>query len=81
MFAPGKDFENLVGKAEFNQVSSRLAQAATLKAEKAGETIVDLAAAKGNNGSTSETPTEPDDTGDNGDSGNNGGGATGGNPL
>lgn len=81
LFAPGEDFENLVSRAEFKQVSSRAAQVATLKAEKTGETIVDLSAIKGNNGSTSETPTEPDDSGDNGDSGNNGGGATGGNPL
>ena len=81
LFAPGKDFMNLVGKAEFNQVSSRLAQAATLKAEKAGESIVDLAAAKGNNRQATDTPTEPDDTGDNGNSGDNGEGATGGNPL
>lgn len=81
VFTPGDDFVNMIGKATFNQVASRLAQAAMLKAEKAGETIVDLAAAKGNNSSPSETPTEPDDTGDNGDSGNNGGGATGGNPL
>ena len=81
LFTPGEDFENLVSRAEFNQVASRLAQAAMLKAEKSGENIVDLAAIKGNNGSTSETPTEPDDTGDNGDSGNNGGGATGGNPM
>lgn len=47
LFAPGADFENLIGRAEFNLVASRKAQAATLKAEKAGEDIVDLAAAKG----------------------------------
>ena len=46
LFAPGVDFENLIGRAEFNLVASRSAQAATLKAEKAGETTVDLAAAK-----------------------------------
>ena len=46
LFAPGVDFENLLGRAEFNLVASRSAQAATLKAEKAGETTVDLAAAK-----------------------------------
>jgi hypothetical protein len=39
-------FENLRGKATFNLVSSRAAQAATLKAEKTGDTIVDLEAAR-----------------------------------
>lgn len=47
LFTPGPDFENLIGRATFNPVSSRIAQAATLKAEKAGEDTVDLAAAKG----------------------------------
>ena len=46
LFAPGVDFESRIGGAEFNRVASRSAQAATLKAEKAGETTVDLAAAK-----------------------------------
>lgn len=46
VFTPGSDFENLIGKAEFNVVASRVAQAATLKAEKAGATTVDLEAAK-----------------------------------
>ena len=70
VFTPGPDFENLVSKAEFNLVASRVAQAATLKAEKSGSTTVDLAAAKaaakaqnssagtseaGNSGSTDDT--------------------------
>ena len=46
VFTPGTDFENLIGKAEFNVVASRIAQAATLKTEKSGGTTVDLAAAK-----------------------------------
>lgn len=46
IFTPGEDFENLRGRAEFNLVSSRVAQAATLKAEKAGGTVVDLEAAR-----------------------------------
>ena len=46
LFAPGTDFENLINYAEFNPVASRVAQAATLKAEKAGESVVDLDAAK-----------------------------------
>ena len=33
LFAPGVDFENLIGRAEFNLVASRSAQAATLKAK------------------------------------------------
>ena len=47
LFSPGTDFENLINRAEFNPVPSRIAQAATLKAEKAGEGTVDLDAAKG----------------------------------
>lgn len=69
LFMPGEDFENLVDRAEFNQVSSRFAQAATLKAEKAGETIVDLAAAKAGS-STPDNPTSPGS----GNSGSSGGG-------
>ena len=63
LFAPGVDFENLITRAEFNLVSSRSAQAATLKAEKAGETTVDLAAAKNKvTGPSAPTdPTEPTD--------------------
>ena len=46
VFTPGEDFENLRGRANFNLVASRVAQAATLKAEKTGGTIVDLEAAR-----------------------------------
>ena len=62
IFTPGEDFENLLGRAEFNLVASRFAQAATLKAEKAGETTVDLAAAKNKvTGPTDPAdPTNPD---------------------
>ena len=68
LFAPGVDFENLLGRAEFNLVASRTAQAATLKAEKAGETTVDLAAAKNKvTGPTDPAdptdPTNPDNGG------------------
>ena len=65
LFAPGVDFENLLGRAEFNLVASRSAQAATLKAEKAGETTVDLAAAKNKvTGPTDPAdPTDPDNGG------------------
>ena len=68
LFAPGTDFENLINRAEFNLVPSRLAQAATLKAEKAGEDTVDLAAAKSKGTSPDPMPEEPTDPseGDNG---------------
>ena len=56
----GSEFKNLLTDAEFNLVASRSAQAAVIKAIKAGETVVDL-----NN---------PTDGGDNPDGGNNGGG-------
>ena len=55
----GQEFKNLLADAEFNLVASRSAQAAVLKAVKAGETVVDLT-----------NPTEGDD--DNGGSGNGG---------
>ena len=48
VFTPGPDFENLRSKATFKLVSSRKAQAATLKAEKSGDMIVDLEAARAN---------------------------------
>ena len=57
---PGMEFKSLLADAEFNLVASRSAQAAVIKAIKAGETVVDL-----NN---------PTDGGDNPDGGNNGGG-------
>ena len=66
IFTPGSDFENLIGRAEFNLVASRVAQAATLKTEKAGGSTVDLAAAK--------ATTKP-----NNGSGDSGGSSTGGN--
>lgn len=48
VFTPGEDFENLLSRAEFNVVASRVAQVATLKTEKAGGTTVDLKAARSN---------------------------------
>ena len=65
LFSPGADFENLIGRAEFNPVASRIAQKATLKAEKAGETTVDLEAAKNKvnaGGSQSTNEDEEDDS-------------------
>ena len=92
LFAPGVDFENLLGRAEFNLVASRSAQAATLKAEKAGETTVDLAAAKnkvtgpadptdptnpGNGGGSTPEPSDPDTGGSGSDAGEGEGGGLG----
>jgi len=67
LFTPGEDFENLRSRAEFVPVASRIAQKATLKAEKAGEATVDLEAAKnkvnaGGSQSTNED-SEDDSTG------------------
>ena len=92
IFTPGEDFENLLGRAEFNLVASRFAQAATLKAEKAGETTVDLTAAKNKvtgptdpadptdpdkgGGSTPE-PSDPDTGGSGSDAGDGEGGGLG----
>ena len=46
IFTSGSDFADLMSRAQFNPVASRVAQAATLKAEKAGEATVNLEAAK-----------------------------------
>lgn len=66
VFTPGADFENLIGKAEFNCVASRTAQAAVLRAEKKGEGTVDLEAAKKKPASgkddSGDTPTGGGDT-------------------
>ena len=92
IFTPGEDFENLLGRAEFNLVASRFAQAATLKAEKAGETTVDLTAAKNkvtgptdpadptdpdNGGGSTPEPSAPDTGGSGSDAGDGEGGGLG----
>ena len=59
LFTPGADFENLRSKAEFNLVTSRAVQNASIKALKEGADIVDLAALR--NGSTNPSPEEPAD--------------------
>lgn len=73
LFTPGEDFENLLSRAVFNPVASRSTQAASLKAEKKGETTVDIAGAKNKNTSPEE-PADPDNTptGGGDDSGNSG---------
>lgn len=42
LWTPGTEFKNLLADAEFNLVASRNAQAALLKAIKAGQTSVDI---------------------------------------
>lgn len=81
IFTPGEDFENLVGRAKFNLVSSRVAQAATLKAEKTGGTVVDLEAARlaakqngSQNSSGSGSSQSGSASGNNSQGGNNTGG-------
>ena len=64
-FAPGADFANMRSKAEFNLVTSRAVQAASIKAIKEGEDTLDLAALRkgaANTGTAPEEPTDPDNT-------------------
>ena len=80
LFTPGEDFQNLRSKAEFNQVTSRAVQAASLKAIKEGENIVDLTALK--KGNATDDPTdvpdneEPENSPTPGGGGNTSGGGT-----
>lgn len=71
-FTPGTGFDNLLKKATFEKVSSRKAQAATLRAEINGEDIVDLAAAK----APKPSDETPDDEEDEADDSQQGGGTT-----
>ena len=68
VFTPGIDFQNLINDAEFNLVASRIAQTATLKAEKKMLDTVDLAAAKNKGTGSSTDPTDPNDPKDPSDS-------------
>ena len=66
LFTPGADFENLIDRAEFNPVASRIAQNATLKSEKAAKNKVNAGGSQSTNedeeddstgtGSTTVTP-------------------------
>ena len=67
LLSSGLDFENLIGRAEFNVVASRAVQTTTLKVEKAGETTVDLQAAKTKGGGDEDSTNGSGDTTDNGD--------------
>ena len=53
IWEPGMEFKSLLADAEFNLVASRSAQAALLKAIKAGQSVVDI--------TQPETPEDPDD--------------------
>ncbi len=76
VFSPGDDFENLVDMAEFNPVTSRKVQAATLKAVKAGEDNVDLAALKNTGTTSGDTSTDDTTTTGGGSSTGDGGSST-----
>lgn len=94
IFTPGTDFENIISRAQFNVVSSRAVQTATLKAEKSGASTIDLEAVraaakkkssdKGSEGSgsdSSDTKASGSDTSTSGTStsgGNTGGGQSSG---
>ena len=54
VWEPGMEFKSLLADAEFNLVASRNAQAALLKAIKAGQNVVDI--------TQPENPDEPTDT-------------------
>ena len=56
VFTPDAELENLIDDAAFDLVASRAAQAATLKAEKAGEGTVDLEAAKKKGTQSTDNP-------------------------
>ena len=79
----GQEFKNLIADAEFNLVASRSAQAAVLKAIKAGQTTVDLTSPDNpsgggsDGGSTSggsQTPSGSSNSGSGSDSGSDGDG-------
>ena len=77
VFTPGDDFENLINRTSFNLVASRVAQAATLKTEKAGGTTVDLEAARAashSGGSGSSDSGDPGSEGSSDPDGENGNG-------
>ena len=77
----GQEFKNLIADAEFNLVASRSAQAAVLKAIKAGQTTVDLTSPDNpsgggsNGGSTSGGSQTPSGGGSDSGSGSGSGGS------
>ena len=79
----GQEFKNLIADAEFNLVASRSAQAAVLKAIKAGQTTVDLTSPDNpsgggsDGGSTSGSQTPSGSGSQGGSSGSQGGSSDG----
>ena len=69
VWEPGMEFKSLLADAEFNLVASRNAQAALLKAIKAGQNVVDI--------TQPETPEDPDDNTSGGDNSGSGSDNTG----
>ena len=92
IWEPGMEFKSLLADAEFNLVASRSAQAALLKAIKAGQTVVDITQTETPDDGGNDTPSGGNDnTGGSGsdsgsgtdsgsDSGSDGGGTSSGNP-
>ena len=76
----GSEFKNLLTDAEFNLVASRSAQAAVLKAIKAGETVVDLNKPEGDGGNDGggNTPSGSGSESGGGSGGNEDGSGSGG---
>ena len=74
----GSEFKNLLTDAEFNLVASRSAQAAVLKAIKAGETVVDLNNPEGDGGNDGggNTPSGSGEESGGGSGGNEDGGGS-----
>lgn len=66
VWEPGLEFTNLLKDAVFQNVATKRAQAATLKAERAGETQVDISKPTKDDSGSSETP--PTEEGDGGGS-------------
>ena len=57
-YIPGEDLKNIFAGLEFQPVASRKAQQAVLRAEKAGETSVDISKKPASGGDDSESPDE-----------------------
>ena len=75
---PGPLFCDLINEAEFVNVATRRAQDATLKAERAGQTTVDISkdASSSGNGSGNDTPSGGSDNPSGGSDSQSGGGSS-----
>ena len=74
VWEPGIEFKSLLADAEFNLVASRNAQAALLKAIKAGQTVVDITQTETPDDGGNDTPSGGNDN--TGDSGSDSGSGT-----